>query len=107
MPPCDSISLCRVDLGLANQSILGPALESIADPNSVHRYGRKGWAFTKGGEYYRIDDSGRLVCQEGQEAMADTIKRAYSRKVVEVGAKKFGWTVNAKTPMKLTVKRRY
>ena len=106
MPPCDSIQLARVDLNLVNKEILSKTLESFADAGTVHRYGRKGWLFAKDGIGYRIDDDGRLVCAPGREAMADELKRAYSKKVIETGAKKFGWNMTAKTPQKLTLKRR-
>ena len=105
--PCDTIQTSQVHLGLANTEILGRTLEGLADKGSVRRYGRRGFAFTKDGERYLINDNGDLISTEGNEGMGDVVKRAYSREVIRTGAKKFGWSLDIKNPSKLAIRRKF
>jgi hypothetical protein len=106
VPPCDSITLAQVHLGLANKDILEQTLKTLADGGKVRR-DHNDFTFFRNGDKYRIISDGQLVCSAGLEGMADVIKRAYSGQVVKAAAKKFGWDLKAKTPEKLTVRKRF
>ena len=103
--PCDSVTTMQVHLGLANRDMLEQTLKTLADGGKVRRYGKE-FDFYYQGESYRITAEGKLICREGLEGTADVIKRAYSKQVVSQAARKFGWEMTAKTPQKLTVRRK-
>lgn len=65
--------------------------------------GAKGVYVTREGAYFSLDGvpcqirGGKLIVEEGNEALADKVKRAYSVQTVKYTAKRNGWTLTKKS----------
>src|ERR1039458_423510 len=102
--PCDTIILNRVDLNLADCGILLAALGRMSGVTSVREFAGQ-VTFDRGYQTYVIRE-GKLVGPGEVGPLADEIKRAYSKEVVDRTAKKFGWQVRQKAPNKFEVIKR-
>lgn len=99
--PCDSIITNTVDLGKMDPVLLAEALKSMGTELVYGcQFGYRGYA------YYTLRD-GKL---EGPSSMvgavADLLKRNYSKRTVYAAAKRNGWTVKEISETKLQVIRR-
>ena len=88
--PCDSIQLNQIDLKLSDWRFVEAALKSLGCSN-ITISGKRAWFNYKNGNYEIRD--GKLVFREGQENIADEVKRAYSKQIVRFSAKQAGWKV--------------
>ena len=106
MPPCDSIILNQVHLGLANKELLAAALREMGAVD-IGQSGQGEMTFRLDGQRYSVNQNGDLQGQDRNiGATADRIKQAYSGQVVKRAASRFGWNVKTKSRNVLTVSKR-
>lgn len=82
--------LNSVEIGTMNAELLKRALAAL---------GAKGVYVDRTGAYFTLDGTpcqirnGKLIVEEGEEAIADKVKRAYSVETVKYTAKRNGWQI--------------
>lgn len=94
--PCYTRRNVTVELKVADRDTLIKGL--VADQFRVLPGATNAWltVASKNGIRAQVDlKGGRVVVQEGDEAIVNQIKRAYSGEVVRQAAKRFGWTLTA------------
>ncbi len=83
--PCDQLIYNSVELGKMNATLLTRALRTLGAVGN--------------NQYFQLDGvscrivGGKLVVPEGEEHLADKLKRAYSVETVKYTAQKNGWTL--------------
>lgn len=103
--PCDSIILNRVNLSVANMQLLFDALETMG-ADQIKIVGKNA-QFILDGNLYRIQNGQLVGSDRNLGAMADRIKRAYSKQCVTSAAKRFGWIEKDATETTSTLIKRY
>lgn len=104
--PCDSILLNKIELGAANTVLLVQGMQSLGF--TVQSYGPTGlifWRESEPGVKMYVRD-GKVEVPAGRESLADDIKRAYSKEVLKVASKKFGFALVPGKENKFTLSRR-
>lgn len=94
--PCDSIILNSLDVGKMAPALLASALTAL-NAQDVTTGSRGQTFFRLHGVSCRLVN-GKLFVPPGQEALADTLKVAYSRQATFYAARKNGWTVKELKP---------
>lgn len=99
--PCDAVREVTLDLEVADQDVLVDGLTAIGA--SVSTYGDR-IVVAHNGTYATIQ-GGKITVNEGREAIANEIKRAYAAEAIRSATKRYGWAVkvDAKNPNHLRI----
>ena len=94
--PCDTVRTVTLDLTVADNEVLLRGLKAAGFTVYEQRVGIS--ARSKSGALITIAN-GKASVEEGDEAVVNEVKRAYSNEAVRTAAKRFGWTTkqDAKT----------
>jgi len=94
--PCNTIITNTVDLtSVKNHNLLHAALKAAYGEANVNRAGESTFRVNVGGYMVTIAN-GRATSPMAEAALqgvVSKVKQAYSRKAIEVAARRFGWTV--------------
>ncbi len=83
-----------INIGTMNAELLKRALAAL---------GARGVYVDRTGAYFTLDGvpcqirNGKLIVEEGNEGIADKVKRAYSVETVKYTAKRNGWNLTKKS----------
>lgn len=105
--PCDSVRLCQVQFNAARPDLLAAALKALGW--RVHSFDKQSLsATTKSGERFTVDfRSGQASVRAGAEKIVDEAKQAYTFKLAEASAKRFGWGFKKTGANSFVINRRY
>jgi hypothetical protein len=108
--PCDTISLSKVSFSLSNTDveILSTALENlgykVTMKKGVLHFTSQGYDYVEG----TFENGQFNVTLDARKKFdIDAIKRAYSREVVRITAKRFGWTLSEESEGVYEARRRF
>lgn len=88
--PCDTIQTNQIELGAMNAELLKRALKALGAAGVY--VDRTGAYFTLQGVPCQIR-GGKLIIEEGNERLADVLKREYSVQTVKYTAQRNGWSL--------------
>ena len=105
--PCDSIRLCQVEFTATRPDLLAKALKGLGW--TVHSWNARSLtATTKSGSRFSVDfKSGKATVPQGEEGSVDQAKQAYTFKLAEASAKRFGWNFKKTGANSFVIGRRY